>query len=649
MALSFSWIRRLFASLSADDRKLAEGVASITGRTPNNLDLFKLAVRHSSYNSGANGEHNERLEFLGDAILGAVIAEYLFKKFPKRNEGFMTEIRSRLVNGESLGELASKIGLDKLIQYEGRRKQPHTHRSMNGDAMEALLGAFYLDTDFDTTRTFIIDRLIKPHYDLNEVVESDFNHKSRMIEWAQKNSRKLSFDIPPESGRGNKDFVANVMIDGKLFATGSGFSKKKAEQNAAMAALKKIKDRDDRNANQGYAERPDNRPARPEGRRDGRRPDRDSSDDRPERGERMDRNDRPERGEHRADGEPRGDRQPRADRPQGDRNQRNARPPRETEGASSEGEEQSSAERGPRPERQPRPQGDRNARPGRVNQEEMYNDAAPLDKAEETGITSTEPRPERVQRERPPRRDNRNGPRRDQTRTPGDPGVGSEPIQPQVDPSYQEGTTPHEPVNDPAPAREPDTNPVSDAEFTEIFRRPGRNQPESRPDAKPAAKIGRVRGPREEKPTEQTSALELQESTSHQPASTEPTPEPAPAFVVNPTRIQPKAVEVAAPTTPPTGNAASGKRKWVNVSEKSAASGQTPSSEPMKPVRPKQIGASSSSEGASKSDDMAREAFASIASDAEAFLTTLPAQETRPAAESNSSDKAADADSAAQS
>jgi len=244
LASFFHPLFRLFTKRSVEDRDLSDRIFNITGAQPVNLNLYKLALRHSSVsqNSDTRAEHNERLEFLGDAVLGILIAEFLFKRFPFKNEGFLTEIRSRIVNGEALNILAGKIGLDKLIRYEGKRKQNHTHRSMYGDAMEALVGAVYLDLGFLICKRFVIDRLIKPNYDLDEVVESETNHKSRLIEWSQRNGYVLKFDIIKEAGRSHtKEFTCQVNLSGTAFSTGSGYSKKKAEQDSAFKALEKIK------------------------------------------------------------------------------------------------------------------------------------------------------------------------------------------------------------------------------------------------------------------------------------------------------------------------------------------------------------------------------------------------------------------------
>ena len=228
----------LFKPSSLKDKQLVKAIKHITGSRPNNLYLYKLALQHTSaareINAEGFRESNERLEYLGDAVLGAVIADFLFKKFPFKEEGFLTEIRSRIVNRESLNNVARKIGLNRLVVFDGHRHTVLTHKSMYGDALEALLGAIYLDKGFEFSRRFIIRRLIKPHFDLENIVQNNQNYKSIMIEWAQRANKKVQFEILEERGAiHNKEFVAQVTIDGKPFAVGSGYSKKKAEQAAA--------------------------------------------------------------------------------------------------------------------------------------------------------------------------------------------------------------------------------------------------------------------------------------------------------------------------------------------------------------------------------------------------------------------------------
>jgi len=247
------WIKRIFSgkSLNDADKSLAQSVKGITGIIPININLYRLAFTHSSMLGNPlagqkiqiGTSHNERLEYLGDAILGAVIAEYLFKKFPLKDEGFLTEMRSRIVNREMLSSLAMKIGVHKLLEINIKQKQLLNNRSMQGDAMEALIGAVYLDKGYEIVRQFIIKKLIVPHYDLDAMLVTETNHKSKLLEWASKKQKKVRFQIDDEDGKvNNREFTAVVYIDEENMGYGKGVTKKKAEQAAAEAVLVVIHD-----------------------------------------------------------------------------------------------------------------------------------------------------------------------------------------------------------------------------------------------------------------------------------------------------------------------------------------------------------------------------------------------------------------------
>lgn len=216
------------------DKKLIAAIRNIAGFTPSNLAVYKLATIHSSKAKENNGflESNERLEYLGDAILGAAVADYLFKKYPFKDEGFLTEIRSRIVNRESLNQLARKIGISQIVQFDQRNAQ--LQQVILGNTLEALVGAVYLDKGYLKCRKFVIDKLILPYYNLDVVVNSNSNHKSKIIEWAQRNSKEIKFEIVSvKKGKIHKEFSAQVMIGEQAYGLGYGFTKKKAEQDAA--------------------------------------------------------------------------------------------------------------------------------------------------------------------------------------------------------------------------------------------------------------------------------------------------------------------------------------------------------------------------------------------------------------------------------
>ena len=221
------------------DKAMYRSLSNILGFCPDNISLYKLAFSHRSAPSARiNGVQlsNERLEFLGDAILGAVIADLLFRRFPFRDEGFLTEMRSRIVSRENLKNLALKIGIDRYMNVSSA---PGTFRSMYGDAFEALIGAVFLDKGFQTAERFVIERIINIHLDLNQIEKADVNFKSRIINWGQREKKSVVFETVEESsGRGL--IRVRLLIDDQEVATGADFVKKKAEQIAAQKACESL-------------------------------------------------------------------------------------------------------------------------------------------------------------------------------------------------------------------------------------------------------------------------------------------------------------------------------------------------------------------------------------------------------------------------
>jgi len=241
LANFFSPFLDIFISKDKKEKELRDFIKQITGDEPNNLSVYFLALKHSSINKEKKDyitHSNERLEYLGDAILGAIVAEYLFKKYPFKDEGFLTDIRSRIVNGEALGMLAKRIGLSKFIEFNARNKSSFSHKSMYGDAMEALVGAVYLDRGFKFCKKFVLEKLLEPNIDIDEIVSNDVNYKSKLIMWGQSKGKQVKFDIVHEHDHKHyKEFVAQISIEGETMAEGRGSSKKKAEQDAARRAL----------------------------------------------------------------------------------------------------------------------------------------------------------------------------------------------------------------------------------------------------------------------------------------------------------------------------------------------------------------------------------------------------------------------------
>jgi ribonuclease III len=182
-------------------------------------------------------QNNERLEFLGDAILGSIVAEYLFKKYPTQPEGYLTELRSRIVRRETLNNVALRMGLHKLVQYnQNDRGLSRSH--IFGNALEALIGAVYLDKGFASTRKFILNQMIKPYIDLDHMENTDTNYKNQLLSWAQKIGHTLTFDTIEERTEGSrKVFTVGITLNGEVVATGNGYNKKEAGQVAAQKAL----------------------------------------------------------------------------------------------------------------------------------------------------------------------------------------------------------------------------------------------------------------------------------------------------------------------------------------------------------------------------------------------------------------------------
>ncbi|PKP37641.1 MAG: ribonuclease III [Bacteroidetes bacterium HGW-Bacteroidetes-15] len=213
------------------------------GIKPKNIDLYKIAVIHKSASTIiSNGKkvNNERLEYLGDSVLDAIVADFLFANFPHQNEGFLTKMRSRIVSRYSLNNIALAIGLDKLVISQ--TNNPLAHKHIFGDALEAFVGAIYLDLGFKATSHWINKYIFTRHIDLNELQSIETDYKSRVIELAQKFKYNIVFDSQESSENKSQNplFESKLFLNNKLLGTGFGTSKKEAEQNAAMVAIERI-------------------------------------------------------------------------------------------------------------------------------------------------------------------------------------------------------------------------------------------------------------------------------------------------------------------------------------------------------------------------------------------------------------------------
>jgi ribonuclease-3 len=219
---------------SNPDKILSEKIFLLTGVKPKNISLYHQAFRHSSVATEIKDgikNSNERLEYLGDAALGTIVAEFLFKTYPFKGEGFLTQMRSRIVNRSRLNQLAIKIGLNELISFEvsGNRVG-----SIYGDAFEALIGAILLDRGYEVAREFVLHRILKTHLDIAEIERTETDYKSKLLNWGQQNKRKINFVVEKESGPShNRMFLIRVIIDGKEHEAFEHHSKRRAEQLAA--------------------------------------------------------------------------------------------------------------------------------------------------------------------------------------------------------------------------------------------------------------------------------------------------------------------------------------------------------------------------------------------------------------------------------
>ena len=228
---------------SAKDKRLATSIQLILGSKPLNLSLYRLALTPAGLGEETDKgfrKSNERLEFLGDAILGAVIAEYLFKKYPYRDEGFLTETRSKLVNRETLNEVGIKVGLKKTLQQVVDNRQFVGNKSLYGDILEAFLGAVYLDRGYAFSKKLILQRILI-HLDLEGMVTTVSNHKSKVIEWSQREGNQVEFQvIQVNNNQRYKEFVVAIVVNGESIAQGKGETKKKAEQEASKNACEQL-------------------------------------------------------------------------------------------------------------------------------------------------------------------------------------------------------------------------------------------------------------------------------------------------------------------------------------------------------------------------------------------------------------------------
>lgn len=234
-------IRRYYNYYISPEKDLARKLKSVLGFVPDNLRLFKLAFFHKSMNNievEYKSYNNERLEYLGDAVLSTIVAEYLYKKYPGKDEGFLTKMRSKIVKRKTLNDVAEGMGIDIVLT---KYTQGKISKSMLGNAFEALVGALYIEYGYEKTRNYIISKILMRLLDIHELETSDDNYKSQLLEWGQKEGRHISYKLLSKFKHDKRDrFRVAVFLDGREVSVAEDFNKKSAEQIASSLAIKEL-------------------------------------------------------------------------------------------------------------------------------------------------------------------------------------------------------------------------------------------------------------------------------------------------------------------------------------------------------------------------------------------------------------------------
>jgi ribonuclease-3 len=231
------FLKNLFSK--ADDSSFEKQLKNVLGIKSGNILLYRTAMSHRSVKETPD-ENNERLEYLGDAVLSAIVADYLFKRYPYKGEGFLTEMRSKMVNRSQLNDIALKMGLRKLTFYN-KFDNALKGSQIFGNTLEALVGAVYLDKGYLKTHNWVLKQIVIPHMFVDDLELIDINLKNKLIGWANKNGKTLTFELADERMEGSRRlFTINAMLDGELLAMGKGYNKKDASQVAAQVAVEKL-------------------------------------------------------------------------------------------------------------------------------------------------------------------------------------------------------------------------------------------------------------------------------------------------------------------------------------------------------------------------------------------------------------------------
>jgi len=235
-----SWLTARLKYTFSPKKKFYNTLRKYLGFFPHHIEYYELAFLHRSasiLDSKGGYINNERLEFLGDSVLDAVVADFLYFKFPQEDEGFLTQMRSKIVNGESLSVLARKLKLNRLVVTNTNQNISKKH--IYEDAFEAFLGAMYLDKGYEVVRKYIIKFILNKHIDIETLLAVNTNYKSQLIEWSQKTKNETEFYTDLENPQ-SRYFICYIRINRETICTALGMSKKEAEQKAARVALEKI-------------------------------------------------------------------------------------------------------------------------------------------------------------------------------------------------------------------------------------------------------------------------------------------------------------------------------------------------------------------------------------------------------------------------
>lgn len=232
-------ILQIFFEKDLKRKEFKKQLNNVLGFTPGDVSLYKTALSHRSVREGAD-ENNERLEFLGDAVLSSIIAHYLFRKYPYKGEGFLTEMRSKMVNRQKLNEIALKMGLKKITFYN-KFDNALKISQIFGNTLEALIGAVFLDKGYKKTQRWVEEYIILPHLFTDDLEGVEINIKNKLYGWANKNGKALEFETLEEKiENGRRLFTIGATVDGELVSQAKGYNKKDASQIAAQMAVEKL-------------------------------------------------------------------------------------------------------------------------------------------------------------------------------------------------------------------------------------------------------------------------------------------------------------------------------------------------------------------------------------------------------------------------